>query len=118
MSIELAFMTNEGSEEEGLNHSGVETFRNSLFKSLARECGQNSADAVKKRPVKLQFELFNVQKCELPSHGDLREALGACIKKMERVSGKSREMTFLMTGDARAGWSTTSTRSGCIEWKA
>jgi hypothetical protein len=94
MSIKLAFMTNEGGEEEGLNHSGVETFRNSLFESLARECGQNSADALKKRPVKLEFELFNVQRRELPGHEELGEALGACLKKVERVAGKSREVTF------------------------
>lgn len=94
MSIKLAFMTNEGGEEEGLNHSGVETFRNSLFESLARECGQNSADALEKRPVKLEFDLFSVQRRELPSHEELGEALGACLKKVEGVSGKSREVVF------------------------
>jgi hypothetical protein len=94
MSIKLAFMSNEGGEEEGLNHSGVETFRNSLFESLARECGQNSADAFKKHPVKLEFELLSIKKRELPALLELEGTLDACLKKVKDVPGKSREMTF------------------------
>lgn len=51
-------------EKKGLNDSGVETFKDDSFKSLAREICQNSLDAKsvaqddEKRPVIIEFHRF------------------------------------------------------------
>lgn len=45
MALEWRFLTNEGQEEEGLGHAGIETFKGSPFPGIARESAQNSLDA-------------------------------------------------------------------------
>jgi hypothetical protein len=94
MTGQFVFMTNEAGEEEGLNHSGVETFRNSLYEGLARECGQNSADAGHVRPVRLCFELIRVPRTDCPGIDALVNALEACHARVDGQSGRTREQEF------------------------
>jgi hypothetical protein len=90
----LEFTSNDSGEEEGLNHPGVETFSNALYESLARECGQNSADAHQARPVRLSFDLLYIPTADLPGHDRLCGALRACLRKVDGVRGKQREIEF------------------------
>jgi hypothetical protein len=94
MTGHFEFMRNEAGEEEGLNHSGVETFRNSLYEGLARECGQNSADAGNAKPVQLCFELIRVPRSDCPGIDALLSALEACHVRVAGQSGRIREQEF------------------------
>ena len=46
----------------GINHSGIETFKDHPIPSLGREICQNSGDAVndKDKPVIVEFHLFKI----------------------------------------------------------
>ena len=79
MAIELKFSNNETDEDEGLNDPGIETFRHAPYESLARECGQNSADACLKQPVVLSFKLISIPRAELPAEKELVATLKDCL---------------------------------------
>ncbi len=71
----------EGGQPEGLNDSGVESFRGNQIESLAREIIQNSTDAVidKRKPVKVSFKEFKVSKDEFPDRTGLTEAFSSAL---------------------------------------
>lgn len=77
----LEFLPNDADEGEGLGHAGIQTYKDSPFSSVARECGQNSADARLHVPVKIAFDLLTLKDTELPAIGDLRLAVEACLQK-------------------------------------
>lgn len=79
--MKLEFPENSCGENEGLGDAGVETYKDTPFASLARECGQNSNDAAIGRPVKLRFRLFEIDNAELPDIASLRKSIDACLKK-------------------------------------
>ncbi|MCA0970654.1 hypothetical protein LCM20_08650 [Halobacillus litoralis] len=58
----------EGGQPEGLNDSGVESFRGNQIESLAREIIQNSTDAIvdKQKPVTVTFDKITVTPSEFP----------------------------------------------------
>ncbi len=92
---ELRFKQNEAMEDEGLGHAGIETFKDSPYASLARECGQNSADARanEKEPVLLTFDCINVKADELPSKNDYLKTIDACLDKA-KSTGVEKELAF------------------------
>ena len=94
------FLSNEAGEEEGLNHSGIETFRGSLFESLARECGQNSLDAKLIAPVRLNIQLREARWGSLPGHRALADAIRSCARAVAARSGKKRESEFFSRASA------------------
>jgi hypothetical protein len=84
----LAFLTNEAGEDEGLNDAGVETFKDTPYASVARECGQNSLDAILKKPVIMRLDLLKVPLEEFPNLSTYKAVIAACKKK---ANGKKDE---------------------------
>src|SRR5690606_7489692 len=87
MTLEWRFLTNEGQEEEGLGHAGIETFKGSPFPGLARESAQNSLDACLKDdhgghlPIRMVFRQMSVPRASIPVADALQEALDACLER-------------------------------------
>lgn len=77
MSVGWNFPSNNNSEIIGIGEAGIETFRGSLFSSLAREICQNSLDARvdDKKPVKVEFALSKIKRDEIPGIDELSEAM-------------------------------------------
>ena len=59
----------DGGGVEGMNDPGVETFKNDIYASLAKEILQNSVDARldKERPVVVKIELFSIDSDQFPN---------------------------------------------------
>ncbi len=77
----LKFLTNEAGEKEGLGDAGIETFRDSPYASCAREAGQNSRDAAREKPVRMTFNVLELDPNSFPSRDLLEEALDACLQE-------------------------------------
>ena len=77
----LKFLTNEAGEKEGLGDAGIETFRDSPYASCAREAGQNSRDAAREKPVRMTFNVLELDPKSFPSRDLLEEALDACFQE-------------------------------------
>lgn len=87
MTLEWRFLTNEGQEEEGLGHAGIETFKGSPFPGLARESAQNSLDACLKDadgghlPIRMVFRQTIVPRGSIPEVETLQKTLDACLSR-------------------------------------
>ena len=77
----LVFLKNEAEEDEGLNDAGVETFKDTPYASVARECGQNSLDAILKKPVTMRLDLLKVARKDFPCLREYGSVIAACQKK-------------------------------------
>lgn len=95
MTAKLAFMKNDGDEDEGLNDPGIETFRDTPYSSVARETGQNSRDerVDETKPVKMTFRRIEVPAAEFPEIDGYREAVRICLQ-MAKKSGDTKELSF------------------------
>jgi hypothetical protein len=82
-SHKLEFIPNPANESEGKD-SGIEIFRGSPYASTARECGQNSADAAKTRPVEINFDHIEIQASELPDLDEYRKVVSLCLEKVKK----------------------------------
>ena len=86
------FPDNNYTNEYGLDTSDMETFRRDPVSSLAREICQNSIDApYGEKPVKVQFELFEVDRDSIPNVEELANEIEACYsyKKDSPKEGKA-----------------------------
>lgn len=81
-----------GGQPEGLNDSGVESFRGNQIESLAREIIQNSTDAKrdKNKPVTVSFQKFTVKTKEFPGKEGLLQAFESC-EGYKRTPDQSKE---------------------------
>ncbi|EAE2397046.1 hypothetical protein AB6M11_002229 [Listeria monocytogenes] len=72
----------DGGSSEGLNDAGVETFKNDVFESLAKEIIQNSVDARldKTKPVKIKFEHIEFKTKSFPNYKQYRTILKDCLE--------------------------------------
>ena len=66
----------------GIGEAGIETFKGSPYRSLAREICQNSMDARydSSKPVVVEFSSFTITERAIPDHGRLSEAINSCLK--------------------------------------
>ena len=73
---EWRFPSNNNGQLIGISESGVETFKGTPIKSLAREICQNSIDAVKDpdQPAKVEFRTFEMTPSEIPRFDQLQNA--------------------------------------------
>ncbi len=80
MAIGWNFPSNNNGDENGIGEAGIETFKGSLFSSLAREICQNSLDARndENKPVKVEFSLYNIENNHIPGFDSLTEAIELC----------------------------------------
>lgn len=81
MSINWNFPESNYSQRMGISEAGIETFRGSLFGSLAKEICQNSLDAQLNfsEPVTVEFSKFNIKTDSIPGYSELNEALKKCL---------------------------------------
>lgn len=77
-----------GGQWDGFNDSGIETFKGNPIVSLGREITQNSRDGVldPKRPVKIEFNAFNLNVAEIPDLEKFKENVNVC-KDFAKTSG-------------------------------
>ncbi|ONI47872.1 hypothetical protein AN644_03550 [Candidatus Epulonipiscium fishelsonii] len=82
MNIGWNFPSNNNGEIIGIGEAGIETFRGSVFNSLAREICQNSLDARENpdAPVRVEFCLHKVPTRNFKGMKELAEALNLCRK--------------------------------------
>lgn len=85
----LKFLANEAGEKEGLGDAGIETFRDSPYSSCAREAGQNSRDAASDFPVRMTFNVLELDRGSFPCRDLLENALEAC--RAESVQEREKE---------------------------
>ena len=80
MAIGWNFPNNNNGEITGIGEAGIETFKGSLFSSLAREICQNSLDARvdSSKPVRIDFILSNVARDKIYGINNLTEAISLC----------------------------------------
>ena len=66
----------------GIGEAGIETFKGSPYKSLAREICQNSMDARhdSSKPVVIEFTSFTIADIAIPDYGRLSDAINSCLK--------------------------------------
>lgn len=87
------FLENGYGQENGLDTSDMETFKQDPIASLAREICQNSIDAASDgtKPVIVEFSTFDVPAMRVPGIERLREEINACYeyKKDSIKEGKS-----------------------------
>src|SRR5690606_6031043 len=99
MIKEWRFLANEGQEEEGLGHAGIETFKGSPYPGLARESAQNSLDACLKDqdgahlPIRMVFRQQMVQRSSIPGVEALQRTLEACLDR-SKARGIKKDSTF------------------------
>lgn len=93
------FLPNEGGEEEGLGHAGIETFKGSPYSGIARECSQNSLDAAAKlpdgnpHPVRLIFRYHDLPRDQIPGIESLKKTLLMCLEQA-RVRKLKKDTEF------------------------
>ena len=68
------FPSTDGGDEDGINNSGLQTFEGNHEAAIARECIQNSLDAIKnqKLPVKVQIQFLEINTSEIPGIEELK----------------------------------------------
>lgn len=71
------FPSNNFGQIFGIADSGVETFKGSPIKSLAREICQNSLDASlgNDEPTRIEFKMFEIEPHNIPDYNTLEDAL-------------------------------------------
>ena len=71
------FPSNNYGQIFGIADSGVETFKGTPIKSLAREICQNSLDAALENgePTRIEFKTFEIDPRKSPDYSNLEDAL-------------------------------------------
>ena len=74
----------------GIGEAGIETFKGSPYRSLAREICQNSMDARHdiSKPVRIDFSSFAISNTRIPDYNNLSEAIDSCLKFWKEQSNK------------------------------
>lgn len=87
------FPANNHGQVVGLNDAGIETFRDDMFKSLAREVNQNSCDARDASgmgPVEVHFDCYEQPISIFPMSESLLDTLNACRSYWSHDTRSSR----------------------------
>ncbi len=88
------FPTNDHGQIFGIADSGVETFKGTPIKSLAREICQNSLDAAldNGRPTCIEFKTFEISPHKIPDGRSLEDALNRALDFWsEQQSNKAKK---------------------------
>ena len=80
-NINWNFPESNYAQRHGISEAGIETYRGTLFSSLAKEVCQNSLDARLDTsvPVTVEFAKFQMKTKNLPGYAKLDEALNTCL---------------------------------------
>lgn len=98
-SIELVFVNDDAGENEGLGDAGIETYKDAIYASIARETGQNSADAWSTKPVKMSFDVIEIDKCELPGLQKLITTTNICLAQAKKEKDEKATDFFIRAKD-------------------
>lgn len=81
-SLKWNFPTNDYGQITGITDSGIETFKGTPIKSLAREICQNSLDASLNngKPTHIEFKTFEIAPSKIPDYSNLEDALTRCLE--------------------------------------
>ena len=76
------FPSNNYGQIMGIGEAGIETFKGSPYRSLAREICQNSMDAQHNcaMPVQIEFSRSLINNSDIPDYETLHEAIISCLK--------------------------------------
>lgn len=79
-TINWIFPSNNNGALSGIADSGIETFKGTRIKSLAREICQNSLDAtaLESEPTRVDFTLFEIPVSDIPDVANLMRCLHRC----------------------------------------
>ena len=85
------FQINVSGETQGWNDNGIQTFRQNILKSLAREIIQNSIDARQDngKPVKVEFRLEKLSRIAIPGVDELQHRLESIINGDGQKEGEA-----------------------------
>lgn len=78
MAVNWIFAPLGGGEKVGFNDAGINTFKATKVRSVAREVTQNSLDATVTRPVKVSVEPFSLTKEQAPEFFTILPHVEAC----------------------------------------
>ena len=80
--MQWQFADNNGGRDSGFHDAGVETFKGNFDRYLARELIQNSLDARrdKTKPVRVTFDLLEVERGDLPDIEGLTSTFARCAE--------------------------------------
>ena len=94
--VKWCFPSSNGGEKQGLNNSGIETFKDTPVKSLAREICQNSLDASNDgKKVIVEFNTFSIDSDNFPDKKGFNEILNKCKEYWERSSNQKSKNFFM-----------------------
>lgn len=81
MAIGWKFPSNNYGTLSGIGEAGIETFKGTPYRSLAREICQNSLDArvSSDKPVVVEFSCTQEETGSLPEFAALKEAIDSCL---------------------------------------
>ncbi len=81
MANNWIFPSNNYGTVIGIGEAGIETFKGSPYRSLAREICQNSMDARAdiNKPVIVEFSCFSLDSREIPDYNTLHDAISSCL---------------------------------------
>lgn len=105
MAIGWNFPNSNYGNVSGIGDAGIETFKGSLYRSLAREICQNSLDARldDSRPVEVEFSLFDVSRDNIPGFSQLEETFRKCGLFWKRENNK-KIVDFFTKANQVAGY--------------
>lgn len=83
------FPKTDGGDEDGINNSGLQTFAGNHESAIARECIQNSLDAIKdqKAPVKVKMHFFEMDTADIPGVEELKQDIIAAKDYVGSATG-------------------------------
>lgn len=85
---EWRFPSNDYGEIKGINDSGINTFKGTPIKSLAREICQNSLDAARDGRAEVEFSVFNIRQDEIPGANQLKASFNKCYEFWKKRKNK------------------------------
>ena len=88
------FPSNGHGEIKGIGDSGLETFRGTPIKSLAREICQNTLDAGCGGTVEVEFYCFSLSPSLVPGSSELRKVFDKCIEFWKNQKSKITKEFF------------------------
>ena len=98
MAIDWKFPLNGDGRDDGFNDSGMAHFSGAKFVSLVREIIQNSLDAPdeeQKEPVRVEFDVEEIESEKFPKLDNLREIFQHCCKEAKLHNDKKAEKFFV-----------------------
>lgn len=97
-----SFPSNNYGQILGIADSGVETFKGTPIKSLAREICQNSLDASLDNhdPIRIEFKAFKIDPHEIPDYSSLEDALKRALDFWSQQESTKARTFFKQALDA------------------